>query len=620
MSFELDRVIPPLPRVVQGKSVVLGSDPKGTFLLYTSGNSVILRNLKDPSASDIYTEHSTAVHVAKYSPSGFYIASADKHGKVRIWDTVNKEHVLKNEYQPFSGPICDLAWSSDNQKIIVGGTGQATFCAVFNTETGSSLGTLMGLSRNVNSVDFRPTRPFRAIAGNDEGLVTFYEGPPFTFKHSFKNHSAFVNIVRYSPTGEFFASAGADGKLFSYGGDSGDPSQEVGAPAHKGGIYGLCFSGDGSLLLTASADKSLKIWQANERAITLLSEYKFPDKKENMVLGCAWIGNTIAVVTFNTYIHLFDAPSATTGLSDPHTVLYGHSMFITCSSYSYTRNRLVTASSDGSVASWDMETCLAEMFSGQHAHTTQIQSIALIDEYLVTVGYDDRCVLATLADRSFIYSVKLPSQPRGVATVPAQMLVVIACNEHMVLLQVSNNTLIVLDEQKIELGSCNLAVSPTTGLTVVCCENHQVLAFRPTSGKIQKIQLANLPSSPLCMARFTPDGSMIAFVAENRNTSVYTIDDPQGELPTLKSAVSDYWQKHTARVTAMGWSPNGRLLATGSLDTCIVVWSLDNPSKPITIRNAHPISNSTSVWWMTDSILVSTAHDGSIRRWKITPP
>ncbi|KAA0184729.1 WD repeat-containing protein 1 [Fasciolopsis buskii] len=81
--------------------------------------------VQDPSKNDIYTQHSGTVHVAKYSPSGFYVASADKFGKVRIWDTVNEEHILKNEFQPFSGPICDLAWTSDNQRIIVGGTGQA---------------------------------------------------------------------------------------------------------------------------------------------------------------------------------------------------------------------------------------------------------------------------------------------------------------------------------------------------------------------------------------------------------------------------------------------------------------------------------------------------------------
>jgi len=37
-----------------------------------------------PEISDVYTQHSCQVNVAKYAPSGFYIASADKSGKVRL--------------------------------------------------------------------------------------------------------------------------------------------------------------------------------------------------------------------------------------------------------------------------------------------------------------------------------------------------------------------------------------------------------------------------------------------------------------------------------------------------------------------------------------------------------
>ena len=48
----------------------------------------------------------------------------DLSGKVRIWDTTQKEHILKNEFQPFAGNIKDLAWSSDNQRIVVVGLGR----------------------------------------------------------------------------------------------------------------------------------------------------------------------------------------------------------------------------------------------------------------------------------------------------------------------------------------------------------------------------------------------------------------------------------------------------------------------------------------------------------------
>ena len=49
---------------------------------------------------------------------------SDQGGKIRIWDTVNPEHVLKNEFQPIGGAIKDVAWSNDNQRIAVGGEGR----------------------------------------------------------------------------------------------------------------------------------------------------------------------------------------------------------------------------------------------------------------------------------------------------------------------------------------------------------------------------------------------------------------------------------------------------------------------------------------------------------------
>jgi WD40 repeat protein len=113
-----------LPRTTRGTFTILGADPKGKNFLYVNGNSVFIRSIENPLECDVYTEHSHPVSVAKYSPSGFYIASADSTGKVRIWDTTNKEHILKNEFQPLSGCIKDLQWSSDNQRLLVGGEGR----------------------------------------------------------------------------------------------------------------------------------------------------------------------------------------------------------------------------------------------------------------------------------------------------------------------------------------------------------------------------------------------------------------------------------------------------------------------------------------------------------------
>lgn len=60
------------------------------------------------------------------------------------------------------------------------------------------------------------------------------------FEHfCFQEHSRFVQAVRYSPNGSFFASAGFDGKVFLYDGASSELVTEIGSPAHSGGVYGV---------------------------------------------------------------------------------------------------------------------------------------------------------------------------------------------------------------------------------------------------------------------------------------------------------------------------------------------------------------------------------------------
>lgn len=40
---------------------------------------------------------------------------------------MNKEHILKNEFHPIGGPIKDIAWSPDNQRMVVVGEGRERY-------------------------------------------------------------------------------------------------------------------------------------------------------------------------------------------------------------------------------------------------------------------------------------------------------------------------------------------------------------------------------------------------------------------------------------------------------------------------------------------------------------
>lgn len=69
------------------------------------------------------------------------------------------------------------------------------------------------MTKSINSVDFKPSRPFRAITGSEDNAVSFFEGPPFKWKTTMAEHEKFVHVVRYSPDGEKFASGAADGRV-----------------------------------------------------------------------------------------------------------------------------------------------------------------------------------------------------------------------------------------------------------------------------------------------------------------------------------------------------------------------------------------------------------------------
>ena len=75
----------------------------------------------------MYVQHAHPVTVARISPSGFYAASADTSGSVRIWDLAGGEQMLKTQVQALSGRVNDLVWDGESKRIIAVGEGRESY-------------------------------------------------------------------------------------------------------------------------------------------------------------------------------------------------------------------------------------------------------------------------------------------------------------------------------------------------------------------------------------------------------------------------------------------------------------------------------------------------------------
>ena len=123
-SFQASQTIAPQPATARGSPVHLSVDPKGQRIAYAAGKAIYLRNLADPAQSLQYTGHTQQTTVAKFSPSGYYVASGDVAGNVKIWSCDTDEPVLKNEVKVLSGSITDLAWDPESTRILAVGEGK----------------------------------------------------------------------------------------------------------------------------------------------------------------------------------------------------------------------------------------------------------------------------------------------------------------------------------------------------------------------------------------------------------------------------------------------------------------------------------------------------------------
>ncbi|EFN72255.1 Putative actin-interacting protein 1 [Camponotus floridanus] len=561
MSYETKYIFAALPRTQRGQPLVLGGDPKGKNFLYTNGNSVIIRNIDNPAIADIYTEHSCPVNVAKYSPSGFYIASGDQSGKVRIWDTVNKEHILKNEFHPIGGPIKDIAWSPDSQRMVVVGEGRERFGHVFMAETGTSVGEISGQSKPINSCDFRPARPFRLITGSEDNTIAVFEGPPFKFKMTKQEHTRFVQTVRYSPDGNLFASGGFDGKVFIYNGTTSDLIGEVGSPAHQGGVYGVAWKPDSKQLLTASGDKTCKLWDVETRS--LITEFNMGTTVDDQQVSCLWQGKHLLSVSLSGFINYLDVDNP----QKPIRIIKGHNKPITVLTLSPDRGTIYTGSHDGYITNWNAETGENDRVQG-HGHGNQINGMKAAGNLLYTAGIDDTLRSIDIATNAYAETsvVKLDSQPRG--------------------LDIYNDIAIVASVRQI--------------------------AVTQNSNKLSSLPINYEPS---CVSINQETGDVAVGSTSDNKVRFFIYVFNICEKYVL--AHNREWGFHNARVNSVAWSPNSDMVASGSLDTTIIIWSVTNPAKHTIIKNAHPQSQITRLVWLDEETLISVGQDCNTKIWRI---
>ncbi|KAL8775140.1 MAG: hypothetical protein Q9194_003877, partial [Teloschistes cf. exilis] len=557
MSITAESIWAPSPSTTRGQPTQLSADPKGERLAYANNKSIFIRSVNDLSLSTQYSAHTTTTTVARFSPSGYYVASGDLSGTVRVWDCVG-EGTTKGEYHIIGGRINDLAWDGDSARIIAVGDGKEKYGHCITADSGNSVGEISGHSSQINSVSIRQQRPLRAATVSDDTSLVFYHGAPFKFNTILRKHQRFIYGVAFSPDGSSIVSVGADKQIFLYDGKTGEAKTEIGAGEHKGSIFSVSWAKDSNKFVTSSADQTVKIWDAEAgKAIQTWrmgedGKVSVPDHQVGVVWPAGRSDGLIISLNLNG-----DLTYLSEGEPAPRRVVHGHQKNITAVALSESKASgptLFTGSSDGRICNWDIAGGTAGFVDGD-GHSNYVSSITSApDGRIYSVGWDDSLRSIDATASVFTGSATATDgQPKGVAATPGGGLTAVATHKGV---QTFNK-----DGQKqkdIHFRTMSpTAIAATDDLLAVAGDDSTLHILSPTSLSPQhKLTALN---STIATLSFSPTSQYLAAGFSNGKISVF-------DTATWEVAISR-WSSHTGRVSGISWNEEGTHAVSGGLDT-----------------------------------------------------
>ncbi|XP_018798536.1 PREDICTED: pleiotropic regulator 1 [Bactrocera latifrons] len=212
-----------------------------------------------------YHGHLSAVYSMALHPTIDVLATCGRDSTARIWDMRTKANI--HTLTGHTNTVASVVAQATNPQIITGSHDSTV--RLWDLAAGKSVCTLTNHKKSVRSIVLHPTLYMFASASPDN--IKQWRCPEGNFVQNISGHNAIVNCMAVNADG-VLVSGGDNGTMFFWDWRTGYNFQRFQAPVQPGsmdseaGIFAMCFDQSGSRLITAEADKTIKIYKEDNEA------------------------------------------------------------------------------------------------------------------------------------------------------------------------------------------------------------------------------------------------------------------------------------------------------------------------------------------------------------------
>jgi len=615
----------PAPLLERGFNMHLSATKRGDLLVYCNGRTVFLRDLNDMTKVRVFAEHKCRATVARFSPNGRHVASGDVEGNLLIWEVLSDRFSLRKTF-PINKGIKDIAWSEDGQRIAVCGASEGgSYAKAILVDSGNTVGELSGNTATVLSCDYKPTRPFRVATGGEDRKLCFFEGPPFKFNLSNTDHQNYITTVRFSPDGTTLLSTGNDMKVIFYdakeGTKTGELKQGPKLQAHSGTLYSASWSPDSKQILTASADKSTKLWTVADS--TLVATWKFgADIKkpeiEDMQMSTLWHkqdaktgGKDFLISVSLTGAFNFLDPANVAAITSVHGVMKNiKSLVLDTDNQSF-----YVGESTGVITKFDLVSGAAKWLSGKNSGSAVNTMRLAPGNKLQVINLDDKVRVhdATALERADDKKAE-PVVLGGCAKADATA----NTNKAVWAVVTANQKLVIFHDHKIVSTTALsfepycVTFHPDDSLIYVGGKNKAAVAFSHNiaTGAVTWTDTKYETHDVCEQVTVTSDGKFIC--AADRKRSLNVFDVASGNLLNT----SDPLRYHTASLRSVAYSPNGSKLLSAAMDSMVYIW-YDGVIGARRLKIEAHTQGISHAAWLNETTIITVGEELTVKTWTV---